>query len=101
MTKRVPSKSPNGKRNDGDAKVEKLQNMNSKLTKKMKQLNQVLEITLDKANTKKQAKLNKEQHVIKSDANHQIKVKDGQLKNAKNQIEKYNKDIADMKKKLG
>lgn len=36
----------------------------------MKELNQVLEKTLDKANTRKMAKLNKEQHVIKQDAGH-------------------------------
>jgi len=68
---------------------------------KMKELNVVLENTLDKANNKKIAKMNKETNAVKTDVGHQIKVKEVEVKNTSNQIDKYNKDIADMKKKLG
>ena len=68
---------------------------------KMKELNSVLERTLEKANQKKLAKMGKDVNVVKSDANHQLKIKEGELKNTKAQIEKYQKDIVDMQKKLG
>lgn len=69
------------KRNPQDVKIDKLQQINGKLTSKMKELNSVLEKTLEKANTKKMAKMNKDKHVIKSDPEHQILVKEKQLKN--------------------
>ena len=40
-------------------------------------------------------------HVKPTDTNHQLKVKEQELKNTRNQIEKYQKDIVDMNKKLG
>ena len=69
---------------------------------KMKELNNVLEKTLEKANQKKLAKMNKEVNVVqKTDINHQLKLKEGELKNTRAQIDKYQKDISDMSKKLG
>ena len=47
----------------------------------MKELTTVLEKTLEKANQKKLAKQNKEVNVKPTDANHQIKVKENELKN--------------------
>ena len=66
----------------------------------MKELTTVLEKTLEKANQKKLAKQNKEVNVKPTDANHQIKVKENELKNTQVQIEKYQKDIIGMNKKL-
>ena len=42
---------------------------------KMKELNVVLENTLDKANTKKIAKMKREANVVNRDPGHQIRVK--------------------------
>ena len=55
-----------------DSHIQKLQQVNSKLTGRMKDLNNMLDYTLNKANTKKQAKFNKEQHVIKPDTRHKV-----------------------------
>lgn len=88
-------------KDESDLKIDKLKGINTKLMSKMKELNGVLERTLEKANQKKLAKMGKEVHVIKTDANHQLRVKEGELKNTKSQIDKYQKDIGDMQKKLG
>tara|TARA_B110000305_G_C19184506_1_gene513591 strand:+ start:387 stop:542 length:156 start_codon:yes stop_codon:yes gene_type:complete len=45
--------------------------------------------------------MNKEADMVKSDIGHQIKIKEGELRNTKAQIDKYQKDITDMQKKLG
>ena len=47
----------------------------------MKELTTVLEKTVEKANQKQMLKQNKEVNVIKSDQNHQVKVKENELKN--------------------
>lgn len=88
-------------KDESDLKIDKLKGINTKLMSKMKELNGVLERTLEKANQKKAAKMGKEVNVIKTDANHQLRVKEGELKNTKAQIDKYQKDIGDMQKKLG
>lgn len=44
---------PPPKKDETDHKIDKLQNINNKLMSKMKELNVVLENTLDKANIKK------------------------------------------------
>ena len=62
----------------------------------MKELNIILEKTLDKANNKKMAKAGKEVHIIKSDSKHQVLVKNNELNNAKKAAEKYNRDISDI-----
>jgi len=72
------------KKDETDHKIEKLQNINSKLMSKMKELNVVLENTLDKANNKKIAKMNKETNAVKTDVGHQIKVKEVEVKNTSN-----------------
>ena len=65
-------------------KIDKLKGINAKLMGKMKELNNVLEKTLEKANQKKLAKLNKEANVVqKTDINHQLKLKEGELKNTR------------------
>lgn len=76
-----------------DAHIQKLQNVNSKLTGRMKDLNNMLDYTLNKANTKKQAKANKEQHVIKNDTRHKVAVKEGELKNTRVMIKKLSQDV--------
>ena len=68
-------------KDDNDIKIEKLKGINSKLMIKIKELNTVLEKTLEKANQKKMAKMNKEIHVVKVDAQHQIRLKEGEIKN--------------------
>lgn len=92
---------PAPKKDETDHKIERLQHVNHKLMNKMKELNLVLENTLDRANTRKMAKMNKEANVVKQDVNHQIKVKQTEIANTGNSIEKYKGDIADMKRKLG
>ena len=62
-------------KDETDAKIEKLRGINSKLMNKMKELNVVLEKTLEKANNRKMAKAGKEIHVLKTDSKHQILVK--------------------------
>lgn len=62
-------------KDENDHKIDKLRGINTKLTNKMKELNSVLEKTLEKANTKKLANMNKNVHVKPTDANHQMKVK--------------------------
>ena len=57
-------------KDESDLKIEKLKGINTKLMSKMKELNGVLERTLEKANQKKLAKMGKEVNVIKTDANH-------------------------------
>ena len=64
-----------------DIKIDKLADINAKLMNKMKELTTVLEKTLEKANQKKLAKQNKEINVKPTDASHQIKVKENELKN--------------------
>ena len=65
-------------------KIDKLKGINAKLMGKMKELNNVLEKTLEKANQKKLAKMNKEANVVqKTDINHQLKLKEGELKNTR------------------
>ena len=59
----------------------------------MKELNVVLENTLDKANNKKVAKMNKDANVIKQDISHQIKVKQTEIANTGQSIDKYRSDI--------
>lgn len=51
---------------------------------KMKELNTVLEKTLEKANNRKMAKASKEADVKKTDLRHQLLVKQGELKNSRN-----------------
>ena len=63
------------KKDETDQKIERLQNINHKLMNKMKELNLVLENTLDRANTRKMAKISKETGAGKPDVNHQIKIK--------------------------
>lgn len=75
--------------------------MNTKLMTKMKELNIVLEKTLERANQKKLARINKEGGNSKSkDKAHQIKVKQNELQNTQIQIAKYQKDLSELKKKL-
>jgi len=76
-------------KDENDHKIDKYKGINSKLTNKMKELNNVLEKTLEKANAKKQAKDMKNMLVKPTDTNHQLKVKEQELKNTRNQIEKY------------
>ena len=76
-------------KDENDHKFDKYKGINSKLTNKMKELNNVLEKTLEKANAKKQAKDMKNMLVKPTDTNHQLKVKEQELKNTRNQIEKY------------
>ena len=87
-------------KDETDQKIDKLRGINGKLMNKMKELNTVLEKTLEKANNKKIAKMNKEVHAAKVDPRHQLLVKQGELKNSRNQVEKHQKDIADMSQKL-
>ena len=47
------------------------------------------------------AKLNKQKDVIKTDPDHQMRVKEGQLKNTLVQIAEHQKEIASLKKALG
>ena len=57
-------------KDESDLKIEKLKGINTKLMSKMKELNGVLERTLEKANQIKSAVTGKEVNVIKTDANH-------------------------------
>lgn len=68
--KRGNSLVPPPKKDETDHKIERLQHINHKLMNKMKELNLVLENTLDRANTRKMAKMNKEANVIKQDVSH-------------------------------
>ena len=56
---------------------------------KIKELNSLLEQTLEKANNKKLEKINKEATLKKTDAAHHLRLKEYELKNTKVQIEKY------------
>ena len=67
--------------------------MNAKLMGKMKDLNVVLERTLEKANQRKLAKINKEGNNRGKDKAHQIRVKENELKNTQMQIGKNYKEI--------
>lgn len=51
---------------------------------KMKDLNSVLENTLENAYNKKLAKMNKEKDVVKTDLKHKLQVKEGELSNTRN-----------------
>lgn len=57
-------------KDENDIKIEKLKGINTKLMTKMKELNNVLERTLEKANQKKLAKMNRDVNVVKTDVNH-------------------------------
>ena len=63
------------------SRIEKLKNINVQLRQKLKQLNSLLEKTLEKANTRKIYKQNGDKQ---KDVGHQIKVKEKELKNAQN-----------------
>jgi|TARA_B110000285_G_C15064030_1_gene584040 hypothetical protein len=63
-------------KDENDHKIDKYRGINTKLTSKMKELNSVLEKTLEKANSKKQAKDIKNMNVKPTDTNHQLKVKE-------------------------
>lgn len=71
-------------KDENDHKIDKYRAINTKLTNKMKELNTVLEKTLEKANAKKQARDMKNVHVKPTDTNHQLKVKEQELKNTRN-----------------
>lgn len=73
-------------------RIEKLKGINVKLRNKLKELNQLLEKTLEKANTRKIYK-NKDQAGKQQDIQHQIQVKQKELKNSQNQIELYKKEV--------
>ncbi len=60
-------------------RIDKLKSINVKLRSKLKELNGLLEKTLEKANTRKIYK-NKDQKQV--DVGHQIQVKQKELKNA-------------------
>ena len=64
-----------------DLKINQLKTTNQKLMNKMKELNIVLEKTLEKANQRKLAKINKEGNTKTKDKAHQIRVKENELKN--------------------
>lgn len=74
--------------------------MNSKLMGKMKELNIVLEKSLEKANNKKLAKLNKDGNLRIRDKSHQIQVKQNELQNTQHQIAKNNRELVDLRKRL-
>jgi len=78
-------------------RIEKLKMINVKLRNKLKELNQLLEKTLEKANTRKIYK-NKDQK--QQDVGHMIEVKKKELKNSQNQIEIYRKEIANLQAKI-
>ena len=59
----------------------------------MKELNVVLENSLDKANTKKMARIGKEGSYGNKDMGHQVRVKETEIANTGNSIEKYRIDI--------
>jgi hypothetical protein len=51
---------------------------------KMKEMNLLLENTLESANNKKLAKMNKESNIVKTDLKHKLQVKEGELSNTRN-----------------
>lgn len=63
-------------------RIEKLKSINLKLRTKLKELNSLLEKTLEKANTRKIYKINNQANGKQQDVGHQIKVKEKELKNA-------------------
>jgi hypothetical protein len=67
---------------------------------KMKELNIVLERTLERANQKKLARINKEGNNQNRDKAHQIRVKENELKNTQMMQGKHHKEIMELKKKL-
>ena len=71
-----------------------------KLRTKLKELNSLLEKTLEKANTRKIYKINNQSNPKQNDVEHQIKVKEKELKNASTQIDQYKKEIAQLQIKI-
>lgn len=67
---------------------------------KMKELNVVLERTLERANSKKLARINKEGNTRTKDKAHQIRVKESEMQNTKVMIEKNKNEIGELKQKL-
>jgi hypothetical protein len=55
-----------------DIKIDKMYQINQKLMTKMKEMNLLLENTLESANNKKLAKMNKESNVVKTDLKHKL-----------------------------
>ena len=62
-------------------RIEKLKSINVKLRNKLKELNQLLEKTLEKANTRK---IYKNKDAKQQDVGHQVEVKKKELKNSLN-----------------
>ena len=84
----------------GSVKIDKLKNINFKLRNKLKELNVLLEKTLEKANTRKLYKMNAGGNDKQADVGHQIKVKERELKNAQIQIDQYKKEIHSLSTKI-
>jgi hypothetical protein len=81
-------------------RIDKLKGINVKLRTKLKELNSLLEKTLEKANTRKLYKMNQGNANKQQDIGHSIKVKEKELKNAQTQIDQYKKEIAALQGKI-
>ena len=79
-------KTPPQPKDEMDSKIEKMYQINQKLMTKMKEMNLLLENTLESANNKKLAKMNKESNIVKTDLKHKLQVKEGELSNTRNQV---------------
>lgn len=87
-------------RDDVDNRITGLKTLNSKLMSRMKELNIVLERTLERANQRKQAKINKEGNQRTKDKAHAIRVKENEFRNTQVQVAKNHKEILELRKKL-
>lgn len=105
LKKQVTKKDP--VKDERDVKIDKLKQVNLKLRQRLKDLNVQLEKTIDKANSRKvqkslqaQSQMQAQKATQETVTDHQIKVKEKELRNAQNQVELYKRELQQLQLKV-
>jgi hypothetical protein len=90
-------------KDDKDVKIDKLKQVNLKLRQRLKELNVQLEKTIEKANSRKVQKslqASSQAQTLETVTEHQIRVKEKELKNAQAQLDLYKRELHQLQSKV-